>query len=312
MVLSTALLKTPKILSLLQPDDEAITPSALTWRQHLLLIENASNASAQGSSKTIPALQNLQWCEACLHCSPVKAVRLDMSLGEDTIKSWANACDRTGKRAFIRLPTAAYLPRIRAPRTWQFKRMADWLAAAILLLCLSPLLLLTAALVYIDSPGPVFFKQWRVGCRGQLFKIIKFRTMRPDAEQLHHQVMGEQAGLHKLENDPRITTVGRWLRKYSLDELPQLFNVMRGEMSLVGPRPWALYDAVRIEPAFQYRLNALPGVTGAWQVSTRSDEVDISSVSKKDLTYLSEWSVIEDCKLLLLTIPKVISGSGSY
>ena len=312
MVLSTALLKTPRILSLLQPGREASAPSALTWRQHLLLIERVSNASIQDSSKTIPALQSLEWCEACLHCSPIKAVRLDISLGEETLRSWANVCDRTGKRSFIRLPSAAYLPKIRSPRTWRLKRVADWLAAAILLLCISPLLLLIAALVYADSPGPIFFKQWRVGYRGQLFQIMKFRTMRFDAEQLHHQVMGQQAGLHKLANDPRMTKIGRWLRKYSLDELPQLFNVLRGEMSLVGPRPWALYDAVRIEPAFRCRLNALPGVTGAWQVSTRSDEVDISSVSKKDLTYLSEWSVLEDCKLLLLTIPKVISGSGSY
>ncbi len=307
----TALLKTPRILSLLQPESEAIAPLALTWRRHLLLVERIKNTSVQDSLKNIPALQSLQWREACLQHSSVKAVRLDLSLGEDALRSWANTCDRTGKHTFIRLPTAAYLPKMRSPHAWRFKRVADWLAAAILLLCVSPLLLLIAAIVYVDSPGPILFRQWRVGYRGHLFQIIKFRTMRTDAEQLHHQVMGQQTGLHKLENDPRITSVGRWLRKYSLDELPQLLNVLQGEMSLVGPRPWALYDAVRIEP-FQSRLNALPGVTGAWQVSTRSDEVDIVSVSKTDLTYLAKWSVLEDCKLLLLTIPKVILGSGSY
>ena len=312
MVLSTALLKTPRILSLLQPGSDAIAPPLLTWRQHLLLIESASSASIRSSSKVIPALQSLQWCEACLHCSPVKAVRLDMSLGEDTIKRWASACDRTSKRTFIHLPTAAHLPKTRSPRTWQLKRVADWLSAAILLLCISPLLLLTAALVYADSPGPVFFKQWRVGHRGQLFQIIKFRTMRLDAEHHHHQVMGEQAGLHKLVNDPRVTTVGYWLRKYSLDELPQLLNVSRGEMSLVGPRPWALYDAVRIEPAFRYRLNALPGVTGAWQVSSRSHNCDLSAVSQMDLDYLQQWTIRTDLKYLLLTIPKVVSGFGAY
>ncbi len=311
MVLSTALLKTPKVFSLLQPNDCAMSQPVLTWRRHLLLVEKAGNALSENSSKTIPALQNLQWCEACLHCSPIKAVRLDINLGEKTLRSWANACDRTGKRAFIHLPTAVHLPRIRSPRAWRLKRMADWLAAVILLLCLSPLLLLVAALVRIDSPGPVFFRQWRVGDRGRLFQVLKFRTMRANAEQSHHEVMGEQAGLHKLENDPRVTTVGRWLRKYSLDELPQVLNVLRDEMSLVGPRPLALYDAVRIDPALQGRLNALPGITGEWQATQRSNNCDLSATSRLDLDYLQRWTMLRDFQLLLMTIPKVVSGFGA-
>ncbi|MEM6450984.1 MAG: heterocyst development glycosyltransferase HepC [Cyanobacteria bacterium P01_D01_bin.105] len=312
MVLSTALLKTPRILSLLQPQRNSMPPLRLIWRRNLLLVEKANSLLPNNAQRTIPALQNLEWCEACLYRSPIKAVRLSMNLGEETLRRWADACNHTGKRAYVHLPSAAHLPKSHSPHTWRLKRIADWLAAALLLMCLSPLMLLVAVLIYTDSPGPIFFRQWRVGHRGKLFQIIKFRTMRPNAEQLHHQVMGEQPGLHKLAHDPRITAVGHWLRKYSLDELPQLFNVLRGEMSLVGPRPWALYDAVRIEPAFRYRLNALPGVTGAWQVSTRSNEVDISSVSRKDLAYLADWSVLRDLRLLLLTVPKVISGSGSY
>jgi len=129
---------------------------------------------------------------------------------------------------------------------------------------------------------------------------------------MHHQVMTDQDGLHKLENDPRVTSVGRWLRRHSLDELPQLINVLRGEMSLVGPRPWALYDVVRISPDLQQRLNALPGMTGAWQVQARSTQLDISVVNRSDLQYLESWSLRRDFKFLLLTIPKVLSGFGAY
>jgi lipopolysaccharide/colanic/teichoic acid biosynthesis glycosyltransferase len=132
------------------------------------------------------------------------------------------------------------------------------------------------------------------------------------AELYHHQVMGHQAGLHKCENDPRVTPIGRWMRKYSLDELPQLFNVLRGEMSLVGPRPWALYDAVRLSPAVRQRLNALPGITGIWQVTGRSHLRDLDAVNRVDLRYMGNWSLRQDFKILLLTVPKVLSGFGAF
>lgn len=311
MTSSTALIKTPKVLPLAQPGSGVLDCSILLWRRQLLLIRSANEASSK-RLPAVPALQNLQWFEACLRQSPVELVRLDMSLGEEAIRSWANACANTHKRVFVRLPAATHLPKLRTPVAWQFKRLADWLVAAGLVVCLSPLFLILAILVYLDSPGPIFFKQWRVGHRGQLFQILKFRTMRPDAEKLHHQTMGDQKGIHKLENDPRVTKAGRWLRKYSLDELPQLLNVLRGEMSLVGPRPWALYDALRIEPALQGRLNALPGVTGAWQVTARSTDCDLSSVNRMDLDYLKRWTVQQDLKFLLLTVPKVVSGFGAY
>lgn len=311
MTSSTALIKTPKVLPLAQPGSGVLDCSILLWRRQLLLIRSANEASLK-RLPAVPALQNLQWFEACLRQSPVELVRLDMSLGEEAIRSWANACANTHKRVFVRLPAATHLPKLRTPVAWQFKRLADWLVAAGLVVCLSPLFLILAILVYLDSPGPIFFKQWRVGHRGQLFQILKFRTMRPDAEKLHHQTMGDQKGIHKLENDPRVTKAGRWLRKYSLDELPQLLNVLRGEMSLVGPRPWALYDALRIEPALQGRLNALPGVTGAWQVTARSTDCDLSSVNRMDLDYLKRWTVQQDLKFLLLTVPKVVSGFGAY
>ncbi len=175
-------------------------------------------------------------------------------------------------------------------------------------------MLTIAALIKASTPGPVLFRQWRVGQRGKLFRVLKFRTMTVNAEDSHHQVMADQmhTNLHKRDDDPRITPLGRWLRKYSFDELPQLLNVLLGEMSLVGPRPWALYDAVRIRPDLLERLNALPGITGAWQIQARSHLLDIDKVSDLDLDYLRNWSLAKDFKILLRTVPKVLSGFGAY
>ncbi len=312
MTLSTTLLKTPRVLTLTQSDGEVLCRSVLLWRQQLLLIKTPSADNHDSTAQPVPALQNLQWFKACLQLSPVKAVRLDMDMGEAALKRWAEACTVAGKPVFVHLPTAAYLPKSRRRLAWWFKRMADWVAATVLLVLLSPLLLLLAGLVYFNSPGPIFFKQWRVGQRGQLFEVLKFRTMGIDAEQLHHQLMSEQSGLHKLENDPRVTFLGRWLRKYSLDELPQILNVLRGEMSLVGPRPLALYDALRLGPMGRRRLNALPGMTGFWQVQMRSHQRDLEVVSQIDLDYLTTWSPLKDLQIILLTVPKVLSGFGAF
>ncbi|HEY9662477.1 MAG TPA: heterocyst development glycosyltransferase HepC, partial [Allocoleopsis sp.] len=212
----------------------------------------------------------------------------------------------------LQIPNTPALPRKTAKLPWWCKRLFDQSLAILVLLLLSPLLIGLALLIRSQSPGPVLFQQWRVGERGRLFQIYKFRTMIDGAEQLHDQVMGNQAGLHKHKNDPRITPIGQWMRKYSLDELPQLLNVLRGEMSIVGPRPWALYDAIRISPALRGRLNALPGMTGAWQITTRSHLLDLDAVTRCDLEYLSSWSFRQDLKILLLTIPKVLVGFGAY
>jgi lipopolysaccharide/colanic/teichoic acid biosynthesis glycosyltransferase len=235
-------------------------------------------------------------------------------LGESTLREWAEACNQTGKALYLRLPSAAQLPNKRRGVLWSWKRLLDWSAALLLLTVLSPLFVGIALAIGLTSPGSVLFSQWRVGQRGKLFRVLKFRTMVIDAEQAHHGIMANQAAdcLHKREDDPRITPLGKWLRRYSLDELPQLINVLRGEMSLVGPRPWALYDAVRVRPEMQMRLNALPGITGAWQVEARSTLLDIDAVSDRDLEYLKNWSLRSDFKILLQTVPRVLSGSGAF
>jgi len=302
MISSTALLKTPKILSLAQSSEKALAYSRLRWRRQLLLIQAADERVPSAMRTTIPALQSLQWFEACLNRSAVKIIRLDMSLGASVLKSCALAGTNAGKRVFLHLPAATYLPKVRSPLAWGCKRAADWLVAAGLVVCLSPLLLLLAVLIWLDSPGAIFYRQWRVGYRGQLFKTIKFRTA---PTNLYRFASG------RIASGPQLSEVGQWLRKYRLDGLPQLLNVLRGEMSLVGPQAWTIDDALKIEPALKKRLNALPGLTGAWQMT---DDVglgangganprNLSAVNQKDLNYLYRWSVRQDLAFLLLAIP---------
>ncbi|MBD2186530.1 heterocyst development glycosyltransferase HepC [Pseudanabaena mucicola] len=238
-------------------------------------------------------------------------ILVEPEIGELKLKNLADVCQRSNKSVFLNLPEASELPQHNRAISWSIKRITDWLAALIILIILSPIMLILAAIIGGTSQGDIFFYQWRVGENGKLFRIIKFRTMITDADKLHHLVMTGQTGLHKCEDDPRITNVGKWMRKYSLDELPQLFNVLRGEMSLVGPRPWALYDALRISGDGKRRLKSLPGVTGAWQVSARSTMLDLDAVTECDLSYLRSWSLWSDLKILLMTVPKVLSGFGA-
>jgi lipopolysaccharide/colanic/teichoic acid biosynthesis glycosyltransferase len=244
--------------------------------------------------------------------SNFKLMRVEPEIGETQLKHLAEVCHRSDKAVFLNLPHADELPQKHKAIAWSVKRALDWFAAFIILIVLSPVMLSLAVIISGTSSGSIFFHQWRVGESGKLFRIIKFRTMITDADKLHHLVMSGQTGLHKCEDDPRITPVGRWMRKYSLDELPQLFNVLRGEMSLVGPRPWALYDALRINGDGKRRLNSLPGVTGAWQVSLRSTMLDLDAVTECDLNYLRDWNLWSDLKILLMTIPKVLSGFGAF
>ncbi|MDJ0900337.1 MAG: sugar transferase [Xenococcus sp. MO_188.B8] len=280
----------------------------LKWRQKSLLVKSIP----QDANYSFSALTNKRWLKSCLQNSWVNRVCVDRVLGEPGIKLWADTCHQARKPLFIRIPSHSDLFYFRQTTYWRVKRILDWLTALILLVVFSPLMLSIALAIKIFTPGSIFFSQWRVGERGKLFKIYKFRTMVMNAEHQHNELMGSQKGLHKLEKDPRITLLGRWLRKYSLDELPQLFNVLRGEMSFVGPRPWALYDALRLEEKGQKRLNALPGITGAWQVAARSKLLDLDAVTEYDLDYLNSWSLTKDLKILVMTFPKVLSGSGAY
>lgn len=194
------------------------------------------------------------------------------------------------------------------------KRMLDIAVSALMILLLSPLMLATALAVKLNSPGPVFFVQTRVGLNGKTFGMIKFRSMYRDAEARRAELLAQsdRSGVcFKQKNDPRITPVGRIIRRYSIDELPQLFNVLKGEMSLVGPRP-ALPAEVAAYPGHALgRLKALPGITGVWQVSGRAD-VSFEEMVEMDIAYARSVSLRRDLAVLFLTIPAVLSGRGAY
>ena len=201
--------------------------------------------------------------------------------------------------------------------SWQgvIKQAIDWVGAAFLLLFASPLFLFAAIAIRRTSPGPIFFRQRRAGLNGQPFTMLKFRTMVSDAEQRQHELaaLNEMDGpVFKVTNDPRVTSIGRWLRKSSVDELPQLLNVLRGEMSLVGPRPLPVDEVQRFDdPAHRRRLSVKPGLTCLWQVSGRNNVRDFKDWVRLDLEYIDNWSLWLDLKILWRTIPVVLVGTGA-
>jgi len=207
---------------------------------------------------------------------------------------------------------------VRGPvlREWQvaFKRVADILLSSVSLIILSPLLLLIGVAIRLDSPGPAIFRQTRVGKDGQHFTCLKFRSMYVDAEarmadlQQHNEATGP---IFKMRNDPRCTRIGRLIRRISLDELPQLWNVLRGDMSLIGPRPPLPSEVAKYEPWHLRRLDIEPGITGLWQVSGRSD-LTFDEMVLLDIFYIENWSPFLDLRILLRSVPAVLFGSGAY
>ncbi len=199
------------------------------------------------------------------------------------------------------------------PLGWAMKRAFDMLASGVALALLSPLLLGTALAIKLTSRGPIFFKQVRVGLYGRQFHMLKFRSMVVNAEELRAKLaaQNEQSGpVFKMKRDPRITAVGRFIRKHSIDELPQLINVLRGEMSVVGPRP-AIPSEVKVYEAWQRRrLSVRPGLTCVWQVSGRN-QIGFEEWMYLDMQYIDHWSLANDFALVLRTVPVVLTGRGA-
>lgn len=224
-----------------------------------------------------------------------------------------------GPRLSIRAEAGVSLLHVERPvRTGSallVKRGQDLALAAVLTLLAVPFLLMVAVAIRLDSKGPVLFRQTRIGQQGQKFRIFKFRTMAVDAEArlsaLVHEGHDLNQVLFKSKTDPRITRVGRWLRRFSVDEVPQLFNVLRGEMSLVGPRPGLAAEVDQYEPDAMRRLRVRPGMTGLWQVSGRST-LDWEQTVRLDLWYVDNWSTTLDLQILARTARAVIGGSGAY
>ena len=234
------------------------------------------------------------------------SIRLIPSLAETLI-------DRTDVQYIGDLPTIAVFQARQRPLSLFVKRAMDIALATTALIALLPLILAIAIAIKLQSPGPVFYLSKRVGHKGRIFTCYKFRTMVDNAaamqEQLSH--LNERKGvLFKIPNDPRVTTIGAALRKYSLDELPQLWNVIRGDMSLVGPRPSLGSEVNQYEADQLYRFNAVPGITGLWQVEARQDP-SFETYIALDRKYVNHWSLRLDLRILLRTVAAVFHGTGS-
>jgi exopolysaccharide biosynthesis polyprenyl glycosylphosphotransferase len=277
-----------------------------------------------GSTDILPELLKAQPIEVVL-------IGLPMKSQYDEIQRVIEICDSVGveshymhdlfeipkdqphlpsrqSRHFPALMTLAYDPK------QYLKRVFDIVAAVILLILSSPLMLLAVIAIRISSPGPILFIQQRYGLNRKRFPMFKFRSMVVDAEQRQaglESVNEAQGPVFKLKSDPRVTRVGAFLRRTSIDELPQLFNILRGEMSIVGPRPLPLRDVSRFEESWLLRrFSVRPGLTCLWQVKGRSN-TSFDFWIKQDLAYIDEWSLMLDFKILFLTIPAVLKGSGA-
>lgn len=213
------------------------------------------------------------------------------------------------------LPTLRVAAPLLLGSEYGIKRTMDFVGSLLLLVLLAPLLVGVAIALKLTAPGPVLFCQERMGLHGQVFGMWKFRTMVPEATQLQAQLeaqTGSDGGLFKLKRDPRVIPIGHFLRRTSIDELPQLFNVLLGQMSLVGPRPLTLRDVAFLKPWHHVRHQVLPGMTGLWQVSGRSDIDDVDDVVRLDLYYIDNWSLNLDLEILVETARVILFRQGGY
>lgn len=288
-------------------------------------VERPTGTGALGHIEDFPVLLAASGAEVVVICGSVRRPEL---------AALVDAALVSGCEVFA-VPPEASLPGVEPAVEWRegtavvrltapslrgqqlvLKRVMDLVGAAAGLLVLSPLFAAVAALVKLDSPGPVFFRQERVGIGGRRFSIVKFRTMRVGAEgelaQLRAQSIYTDARLFKVRQDPRVTRVGQWLRRTSLDELPQLFNVLRGEMSLVGPRPPVPPEVELYDEHHYARFDVKPGMTGPWQVNGRNDIDNFEQVVTLETKYIREWSLLTDLVILLKTIRTVFGMRGAH
>jgi lipopolysaccharide/colanic/teichoic acid biosynthesis glycosyltransferase len=212
------------------------------------------------------------------------------------------------------VPLFELRPPVFAGADWAVKRTFDVVVSLLVVLLGLPLWLLIAALVKLTSPGPVLYGDLRVGLGEREFRMLKFRTMVAGAEELQSALedANEATGpIFKIRDDPRVTALGRALRRLSLDEIPNVINVLRGEMSLVGPRPLPVRDFEKLEPWHRKRYFVLPGMTGLWQIARR-DDLSFDDLVRLDFYYLENWSLWLDVTILLKTVPAVLARKGAY
>jgi exopolysaccharide biosynthesis polyprenyl glycosylphosphotransferase len=279
--------------------------------------------SLENIDKTIRRLHSLGVSEVCIHANPLSnPMYVYWKLQHAGIKLHLIPWDLQSVFREVELSYIQDVPcfKLNVPAIEGFsfllKRVVDFLGAAAFLVLLSPIYIALAIIIFVNNPGPIFYRQLRIGLHNQPFKVWKFRTMVTNADQLQQaleaQNVNQDGILFKIKSDPRITRAGVILRRYSLDELPQVFNVLLGEMSFIGPRPLPLRDVEKFADHHHIRHEVLPGITGMWQVSGRSDIQNFDDVLKLDIQYIEQWSIWLDLKILLKTIAVVFSKSGAY
>jgi lipopolysaccharide/colanic/teichoic acid biosynthesis glycosyltransferase len=233
----------------------------LKWRRGQLLVR-----LPEQNQPYLPSLECSESLVKCLKHSPASLVRIDPKLGEAKLRLWADACLKAGKPMFVSIPRAQKLPNQRIPFKW-LKFVIEWLAACIFLVVVSPFMLGLMAMMLVYSKGALFEREWHVGERGKLFQVIKLRTTDVTIE----------TSLSERESEENVTPIGSWMRKYGLDNLPQLLNVLRGEIHLTGRRSWKLEDAIFLNAEGQKRLNKAPGLASSWQIETEASLLHLDS-----------------------------------
>jgi exopolysaccharide biosynthesis polyprenyl glycosylphosphotransferase len=313
-----------RVLWVGQTDDNARLRAALSAEER---------AQLESITEFDPRTDPLENLVPILHDFAINIVVINLTgLENAQIQPVLGACEREGVSIVLRPgilarsplgmsidwfagePVIHYRAQKARPSHLVIKQVADYAGAAFFLLLLSPVFVGIILAIRLTSPGPVFYRQTRSGLNGRPFQLLKFRSMRvgADREKASLAPLNEMTGpVFKLTRDPRVTRVGRILRRHSLDELPQLLNVLRGEMSLVGPRPLPVEEVKQFsDDAFRRRLSVKPGLTCLWQVGGRNDISDFEEWVRLDLSYIDRWSLWLDLKILLATIPVVLFGKG--
>jgi hypothetical protein len=225
----------------------------LKWRQEQLFL----SFEQPTKQPYLPALANEQMLVECLKYSQVKLIRIDAALGEVYLKFWADACEKTSKAVFVRLPPNIKMPKRQSPPAWWLKRLLNLSIAALLLMVLCPVIIGLYCLLRKQSSEPIFLRQWHVGERGKLFRLFKFRTTSVKTLAVENELISGAKNFLKRQDNLQLTTLGCWMHKYKLDELPQLFNVLRGDMSLTEPRPLTLEQVVHVSLEERQKINTL-------------------------------------------------------
>ena len=297
-------------------------------------LTRAEQASLEDAGEFDPTAQPVEDFVRRLHGQAINVVILNVAgIAHDQASRILRACSREGVEVLVRQGFSAlpwpqvtvdqfggeavfyYRAQSAAYSHLLIKHLFDYAASAVLLVLLSPVFALVALAIKLTSPGPVLYRQTRAGLNGRSFPMLKFRSMKLGAEEQQAELAAQnemRGPVFKVTNDPRVTPLGRFLRRHSLDELPQLWNVLRGEMSLVGPRPLPVEEVKRFDDdTHRRRLSVRPGLTCLWQISGRNDIADFEDWVRLDLAYIDQWSLWLDLKILLATIPVALFGRGA-